>query len=126
MKKLILFVVVIVLIIISVTYFKKPNNQAINLQDQNSTGQNIVNTASTTKTYSLSDIASRNKPTDCWTIVNGKVYDLTAWINKHPGGDQSILSICGIDGSNAFNKQHGGQGKPEKTLEGFYIGELAK
>jgi hypothetical protein len=57
--------------------------------------------------------------------INGGVYDLTAWISKHPGGERAILSICGKDGSAAFNDQHGGQRRPANELSGFKIGTIA-
>lgn len=76
--------------------------------------------------YTLAQIAPHNNTSSCWTAVNGNVYDLTAWINAHPGGDQAIMSMCGIDASDAFNQQHGGQRKPERELASFLIGALTK
>ncbi|MFA5991304.1 MAG: cytochrome b5-like heme/steroid binding domain-containing protein [Candidatus Doudnabacteria bacterium] len=76
------------------------------------------------KTYTMADVQSASTPEKCWSAINGQVYDLTAWINKHPGGDKNILKICGKDGSSAFNGQHGGQSKPEGILKGFEIGIL--
>jgi cytochrome b involved in lipid metabolism len=67
-----------------------------------------------------------NTESDCYSAINGQVYNLTAWINKHPGGDRAILSICGKDGSNAFNGQHGGESRPEKILAGFEVGILVQ
>jgi hypothetical protein len=54
----------------------------------------------------------------------GVVYDLTAWINRHPGGDKNILSLCGLDGTAAYNSVHAGQSKPANVLAGFEIGLL--
>ena len=62
--------------------------------------------------------------TSCWTAINGKVYDVTSWINQHPGGRDAILSLCGTDGSAAFNGQHGGQARPAQELATFNIGIL--
>lgn len=76
------------------------------------------------KTYSLAEVSKHNQRSDCWSIVNGKVYNLTSWIDKHPGGPERILGICGADGSSDFNGQHSGQKKPESYLYSFYIGEL--
>lgn len=81
-------------------------------------------TASMEKTFSMADVAKANTPENCYSAINGIVYNLTAWINKHPGGDRAILSLCGKDGSSAFNGQHGGENKPEKVLAGFEIGKL--
>ena len=95
------------------------------LQNAPSANQPTVG-ESATATYTLTQIAEHKTPTDCWTIVNNGVYDLTSWISKHPGGDQSILSMCGIDASAAYTGQHGGQGKPERVLASFLIGSVQK
>jgi hypothetical protein len=38
----------------------------------------------------------------------------------------AILSLCGKDGTVAFNAQHGGQGRPETELASFKIGTLVQ
>jgi cytochrome b involved in lipid metabolism len=67
-----------------------------------------------------------NSKADCWTTINGGVYNVSAWIAKHPGGAEAIIGLCGIDGSDAFNGQHGGERRPATELAGFKIGDLAK
>lgn len=74
--------------------------------------------------YTLEDVAKHNLSSDCWSAVNSKVYDLTSWISQHPGGSSQIMSICGIDGSGAFNQQHTGAREPAEELASFYIGDL--
>lgn len=74
--------------------------------------------------YTLADVAQHEDASSCWSAINGKVYDLAPWISRHPGGPQAILSICGTDGSAAFNAQHGGQRRPENELVDFFIGNL--
>lgn len=81
-------------------------------------------TNSGTKAYSMADISTHNSQADCYTTIGGKVYNLTSWISKHPGGSRAILSICGKDGTAAFTSQHGGQARPERELASFYIGDL--
>ncbi len=95
-----------------------------------------VTTASTTatsstpvvsaKTYTQADVATHANAVSCWAAINGKVYDLTKWINQHPGGPDKILGICGKDGSAAFNDQHGSKRRPASELAGFYIANLTK
>ncbi len=75
--------------------------------------------------YTLADVAKHASPEDCWTTVNGNVYDLTPFVGKHPGG-KDILKVCGIDGTKLFMGQHGGQAKQENQLAGLEIGVLAK
>lgn len=77
-------------------------------------------------TYTIADVAKHKTKDDCWTTINGLVYNLTDFDTKHPGGSKEILRTCGIDATSAFNGQHGGEMKPEKTLAGFKIGVLVK
>ncbi len=74
--------------------------------------------------YTLADVALHGDQTSCWSAIRGVVYDLTTWIDKHPGGAQRILSICGKDGSAAFTQQHEGAEKPEAMLASFKVGVL--
>ena len=83
-----------------------------------------ITTNTTAPVYSLSVVATHNSANDCWTTINGNVYNVTSWINQHPGGRQAILSLCGTDGTQAFNNQHGGQSRPEAELVSFLIGTL--
>jgi len=78
----------------------------------------------TTQIYSMTDVSSHKDAKSCWTAINGNVYDLTSWIDEHPGGREAILYICGKDGTEAFNTQHGGQARPEAELKAFLIGKL--
>lgn len=83
-------------------------------------------TPSSTSGITLATIAKHSGRSSCWSAVNGGVYDLTSWITNHPGGEQTILSMCGVDGSSGYNGQHGSSGKPARMLAGFKIGTLAK
>lgn len=80
--------------------------------------------SSSTSVYTLAQVATHNKQADCWTAINGKVYDVTSWATKHPGGDQNIYRLCGIDGTSAFSQQHGNQSEPNDTLGEYQIGVL--
>ena len=75
--------------------------------------------------YTLVQVATHNSSTSCWTAINVNIYDVTAWINQHPGGPQAIIALCGKDGSAAFNGKHGGQARPASELATFRIGALA-
>jgi hypothetical protein len=76
------------------------------------------------KGYTRAEVAAHNSTTKCWTIIGNKVYDLTQWISRHPGGSSSISSLCGIDGTSRFKNQHGSSGRPNSELNGYYIGDL--
>ncbi len=76
------------------------------------------------KKYTRAQVRKHRTPTDCWTIINRKVYNVTPWIKKHPGGAARIIGLCGKDGSAAFNGKHAGQSKPAGFLKTFQIGVL--
>jgi hypothetical protein len=78
----------------------------------------------TSSTIPLTEVAQHSTAKDCWSVVNGNVYELTQWINEHPGGSGPVESMCGIDASTAFNNQHNGQGEPEAALADFQIGKV--
>jgi cytochrome b involved in lipid metabolism/uncharacterized membrane protein len=71
--------------------------------------------------YTIDQIQEHNKEESCWTVIRGKVYDLTAFADKHPWGDRNIFKICGKDGTSAFENKHGWKSKPEQTLQWFEI-----
>lgn len=79
----------------------------------------------TSSKITIADVQKHNTQADCWTTVNGSVYDLTSAISSHPGGAKAIMRLCGIDGSSAFNEQHGGQKKPNNELANLKVGELS-
>jgi cytochrome b involved in lipid metabolism len=95
------------------------------------TTETTVNTETGTTTpgapsYTLADISSHNSASSCYTVISGKVYDLTMWVNMHPGGKQAILSLCGIDGTARFMAAHRGAQKQMDILARFYIGTTAQ
>jgi cytochrome b involved in lipid metabolism len=80
--------------------------------------------AQTAATYTMVQVQAANTASKCWSVISGKVYNLTSWISQHPGGSSAILGLCGKDGTAAFSGQHGGQARPASELAGFYIGNL--
>lgn len=42
---------------------------------------------------------------DAWIAINDKVYDITEYGTKHPGGN-IIFDFAGKDGTQAFYKYH--------------------
>lgn len=80
------------------------------------------------KLWSVTEIARHNTTSDCWIIVEDKVYDVTQYIPFHPGGSQQIINWCGKEASDAFNTK-GGQGEghsgsAKNQLGKYYIGNV--
>lgn len=75
--------------------------------------------------YTMAQVAVHASRDSCWTVVDGGVYDVTGYVDLHPGGAQKVLKLCGKDGSSAFGSAHGGEPKPEAKLASYRIGGLA-
>ena len=76
--------------------------------------------------YTMVDVRANNSETSCWSAISGNVYNLTQWINSHPGGASRIRALCGTDGTSSFNAQHAGRSTPISTLAIYLLGPLAK
>jgi hypothetical protein len=75
-------------------------------------------------TFTAAEVAQRDDATACWAIVGDVVYDLTEWIERHPGGQAPIETLCGRDGTVLFTAQHEGQEEPAEELAEYAIGRL--
>src|SRR6202140_3236597 len=54
--------------------------------------------------YTLAQVATHNKSTDCWIVLNKtEVYNVTAFLSVHPAGPSPITPYCGKDATTAFN-----------------------
>lgn len=71
--------------------------------------------------YSLQDVAKHDRLDDCWTIINGSVYDITSYVPMHAGGEE-ILQSCGLDGAGVFMGLDNNKA-PKQFLE-FKIGVI--
>ena len=80
--------------------------------------------ASTNLPLTLDEVKKHNSADDCWSIIDGNVYDLTNWVNSHPGGSSRITSICGKDGSSNFLGQHSNSNSAKSQLNRFELGKL--
>lgn len=67
-------------------------------------------------------MAKHNKEEDAWIIIQNKVYDVTGYVEIHPGGD-TILNQVGGDSTVGFQgEQH--PATAWDVLQNYYIGDL--
>lgn len=81
--------------------------------------------AATATGPTMAEVANHSTAGDCWSVVQGNVYDLTTWIQQHPGGPDVIKAMCGVDATKAFLNQHDGQRDPQKELNSRLVGPLS-
>jgi len=79
------------------------------------------------KSINLSELSKHNKPNDCWVTIRGNVYDVTSYLDEHPGGADLILNYCGEDATSAYNNK-GGEGRhsanADSILNDYLLGSL--
>ena len=78
------------------------------------------------RTYQVSEIARHNSDQDgYWTVINGKVYDVTTYLNLHPGGNTILRFNAGLDATTAFESvQHHLNSEINAVLGMYQIGRV--
>jgi cytochrome b involved in lipid metabolism len=51
---------------------------------------------------SAQELAKHSHGQDCWIAIKGVVYDISKFMNAHPGGSQTLIPYLGADGTHAF------------------------
>jgi len=96
---------------------------------QNGFSSNSVVNSEQAQQFTHQEVLTHNTSSDCWTIIAGNVYDVTGYVNTHPGG-QTILAACGVDATVMF-EQRPQDGQPhtkfaDTVLDRYFIGSLAQ
>ena len=55
-------------------------------------------------TIAMEDVESHKTKEDCWTVVDGLVYNITPFVPFHPGGKMKIMQGAGKEASTVFRK----------------------
>ncbi|ODQ44489.1 hypothetical protein PICMEDRAFT_18388 [Pichia membranifaciens NRRL Y-2026] len=75
------------------------------------------------KTFTAEEVSQHNTRDDLWIIYNNKVYDVTQYLDEHPGGEEVILDCAGSDSTEPFD-DIGHSEDAHELLAGLCIGEL--
>lgn len=121
MKKTVLIVLIICGIIaggVFIGAILQNANSATSNQDPGNITQADSSSASSitdaTKTFTKAQVAERSTPDNCWIIIEKGVYDVGAYLDKHPGGADQITPFCGKDATQAFVSR-GGSGSHSES-----------
>jgi len=79
------------------------------------------------KIFRLSEVekhnVARGENKSIWTIVHDKVYDITKFLDEHPGGEEILIENAGVDASESF-EDVGHSSDAREMLADYYIGDL--
>ncbi|KAG2502744.1 hypothetical protein JM16_009634 [Phytophthora kernoviae] len=75
------------------------------------------------RSITMEEVSHHNTEEDCWSVLDGKVYNLTPYLKFHPGGVADLLLSAGGDCTDLFNEKHPWV-NGHSMLEKCYIGQL--
>ena len=62
--------------------------------------------SSNIRLFTPQEVAKHNTKKDCYLIINGNVYNVSQYINYHPGGVRAIADRCGREVTGIFSSIH--------------------
>ncbi|KAI3808760.1 hypothetical protein L1987_24721 [Smallanthus sonchifolius] len=75
------------------------------------------------KAFAFNEVSKHNKTKDCWLIIEGKVYDVTSFMEDHLGGAEVLLAATGKDATTDF-EDIGHSDDAKGMMNNYYIGEV--
>ncbi|XP_029662769.1 cytochrome b5 isoform X1 [Formica exsecta] len=79
--------------------------------------------ASSSKLFTRAEVAKHTDPNDTWIIIHNNIYNVTPFLNEHPGGEEVLLEQAGCDASEPF-EDIGHSTDARQMMESYKIGEL--
>lgn len=78
---------------------------------------------------SMDQVAAHNTAKDCWMVIEGKVYDFSAYIPQHPTPASVLTPWCGREATEGMRtKGYGRDHSPRawRMLDDYLVGALAE
>eukprot|EP00397_Hematodinium_sp_SG-2012_P002998 GEMP01003006.1.p1 GENE.GEMP01003006.1~~GEMP01003006.1.p1 ORF type:complete len:1130 (+),score=154.99 GEMP01003006.1:81-3470(+) len=79
----------------------------------------------TAKRYTMDEVADHKTRDSLYLVMKNKVYDVTDYIDKHPGGPDKFLDNAGTDVTKQFEESHNSK-IPSFIAQNYEIGVLSK
>jgi cytochrome b involved in lipid metabolism len=71
-------------------------------------------------------VKKHNKDYDCWVIVEGKVYDVSTYMDDHPGGKDMLLeNTNGKDATEAYEEADHTK-RAKQLMKNYYVADLVQ
>lgn len=90
---------------------------------QNENISNQSNLLNDVQYYNWEEISRHNQKNDCWIVIDNSVYNVTEWVDQHPGG-KIISALAGEDVSALFHSSHMRMHQVIPVLGKYKIGQI--
>ncbi|PGH27703.1 hypothetical protein AJ80_00490 [Polytolypa hystricis UAMH7299] len=80
---------------------------------------------STEKQFTYADVAEHSSKDDIYVVIHDKIYDVTKFVDEHPGGEEVLLDVAGQDSTEAF-EDVGHSDEAREILEPMLVGTLKR
>ncbi|XP_054720027.1 cytochrome b5-like [Uloborus diversus] len=77
------------------------------------------------KTYTLKEIAEHSSPDSLWLLIDNGVYDVSKFMDEHPGGPEPLFDWAGKDATDAF-EDAGHSADARELMKSYRVGELSE
>lgn len=84
----------------------KPGFSLIGWVRLGNSGEDLTGFKGKTFPVSHQELAKHDTPDDLWMAVRGKVYNVTRYLDYHPGGIEQLMRGAGKDATNLFDEYH--------------------
>ncbi|GAB5590565.1 hypothetical protein Unana1_05465 [Umbelopsis nana] len=72
---------------------------------------------------SLAQVSEHNQKKDLYVAIHNKVYNITEFVEEHPGGEEVLLDEAGKDATEAF-EDIGHSDEAREILHKYYVADL--
>jgi len=73
--------------------------------------------------FTMAEVAEHGTRADCWIVLDGRAYDITKFVDAHPGGVGPVVNMAGKDATDVFDNYHAA--RVYKTmLTPYLVGEV--
>jgi len=77
------------------------------------------------KRFSLKEIEKHNTKESCWIVIHDNVFDVTKFLEEHPGGEEVLLEQGGKDATENF-EDVGHSTDARTMMKDYCVGELTE
>lgn len=79
--------------------------------------------AESLKQFAFEEVKQHSNRASCWLVIHDRVYDVTPFLNEHPGGEEVLLEQGGKIASDAF-EDVGHSRDARQLMNKYLVGEL--